>query len=57
MSTCPGRKSNGQTHGGTVYRCTHCGAVGCREERCSNYRINGSGRCMACGKYQTYRQI
>lgn len=58
MSVCPGKVGGriGQ-HAGSVFRCSKCGAVGCREERCTNHNFTGSGRCNRCGHYQTYKQI
>lgn len=58
MATCPGRLNNqSASHAGQVFRCTKCGAVGCRDERCSNYNLSSSGKCMRCGAYSTCKSL
>lgn len=58
MSICPGKieKRPGQ-HAGQVFRCSHCGAVGCIDQRCSNYNFTGSVNCLKCGKFVTKKSI
>lgn len=58
MSSCPGRlDGKSHQHAQLVYRCTECGATGCREERCSNNGFSRSGQCNRCGRYQTSKAI
>lgn len=57
MATCPGRLNNNTTHASQVLRCTKCGGVGCRDERCSNYNFSSSGKCLRCGGYSTYKAL
>lgn len=58
MASCPGRIQNqaGQ-HGGNVYRCTKCGAVGCRDHRCTNGKWSSGGGCLRCGAHGTMKLV
>lgn len=58
MATCPGHiDGRSAQHAGPVFRCTNCGATGCREARCSNHVFRSSGQCSRCGKYGTYKSL
>lgn len=58
MASCPGHiDGRPAQHAGPVYRCTHCGATGCREARFSNNLFRSSGQCSRCGKYNTHKSI
>lgn len=57
MATCPGKLHNNTTHAGQVLRCSKCMSVGCRDQRCTNFNFDGSGRCQSCGAYSTYKTL
>jgi hypothetical protein len=54
MSLCDGERTSGYASAcrGQVYRCTACGATGCRqgkEHACSKQGFNVAYKCYACG--------
>lgn len=44
---CPGKKS-GKKHQGNYYKCTKCGATGCKDSDCTKHNFDGT-RCTSCG--------
>ena len=60
LTLCDGaRKGGGEPCRGTLYKCTACGAIGCKQSRddlCSKQGFSVSGRCLKCeaiGKMET----
>ena len=49
--SCQGqtREEKGSIHGPGVYKCKHCGAVGCDSNDCTN-RNFWAGKCLKCGR-------
>jgi len=49
---CNGTKKDSKGYksrcGAILYRCSKCGAVGCKTTGCENQRFNG-GQCSKCG--------
>lgn len=61
MALCTGeRKTNGLQCFGTVYKCTECGSVGCKQNKdhvCSEQGFDVLGRCYKCGATGKYEII
>lgn len=45
---CQGKQGS-SVHGQNVYKCAHCGSVGCESSTCTNRNFYG-GKCLKCGK-------
>jgi hypothetical protein len=58
MASCAGRIPNqaGQ-HSATVYRCVKCGAVGCRDHRCTSHNWSSNDGCLRCGSHGTMKPL
>lgn len=50
MSNCLVRKSDGNQCRGQEYKCSKCGAVGCKNDGCSGQNFEGN-KCKKCGSY------
>lgn len=56
-SVCHGKVPNkSMICAGLVFKCTKCGAVGCKTKDCSNQKFN-NGQCVVCGSYGTTKPI
>lgn len=49
MAVCVG-DITGRRCGTRLFRCRHCGRVGCQREGCSNSNFKGI-QCRSCSKY------
>ncbi len=54
MMTCGGQKPTGNCHS-IIYKCTKCGAVGCKTKGCTNQKFD-AGKCLCCGSYGTTKE-
>lgn len=62
MSLCDGERLGGYANAcrGQVYRCTACGAEGCRQNKehgCSKQGFSVAYKCYACGAIGQYEAI
>src|SRR4051794_29772899 len=40
-----------------TFFCTHCGATGCIDDRCTSYNFTANDKCKRCGRYGTKKPI
>ena len=57
MTLCDGERSGyGLACRGTVYKCSSCGATGCKQNKtngCTNQAFSVTNQCLKCGEYNT----
>jgi hypothetical protein len=58
MTLCDGERVGGYGFScrGTVYKCSGCGAIGCKQSKpntCTNQAFSVNNQCLKCGAYNT----